>query len=217
MNAISMKNITMKFGSFKANDNINLVVKKGEIHALIGENGAGKSTLMSILFGLYKPSKGYVMINEEVVNISSPLMANKLGIGMVHQHFKLVENFTVLENILLNIEESNIFGLLTYKKAREKVELIMKKYGFEVKLNKKIINCSVAEQQRVEIIKMLYRDAEVLIFDEPTAVLSPIQINEFLKALIDLKNKGKTIIIITHKLGEIKQIADSGTVIRKGK
>ncbi|VEU69407.1 ABC transporter ATP-binding protein [Mycoplasmopsis californica] len=181
MYAVEMKNITKAFGSFKANDDITLRVKENTIHALIGENGAGKSTLMSILFGLYQPTSGKILINNHIVNINSPLKANLLGIGMVHQHFKLVEDFTVLENIVLNNEDAfgNIF--LDYSKAKKKLKELMEKYNFKIDLNKKIYNCSVAEQQRTEILKMLYRDSEILIFDEPTAVLSPNKLINSLK------------------------------------
>lgn len=217
MYAVEMRNITMAFGDFKANDDITLKVKKNSIHALIGENGAGKSTLMSVLFGLYNQTSGQILINEKIVDINSPLKANLYGIGMVHQHFKLVEDFTVLENIVLNVEDKVAGVFVSYSKARQQINEIMNKYGFNIDLNKKIYNCSVAEQQRVEILKMLYRDSDILIFDEPTAVLSPKQIDNFLDALLDLKSKGKTIIIITHKLDELKKVADTGTVIRLGK
>ncbi len=217
MNAIEMKNITMSFGSFKANDNISLSIKKGSVHAIIGENGAGKSTLMSILFGLYKQTKGEILINEVIAKIDSPQSANKLGIGMVHQHFKLVDDFTVLQNIVLNSEDVIGKTFVTYKKAREKVKEIMDEYNFKIDLNKKISNCSVAEQQRTEILKMLYKDSDILIFDEPTAVLSPQEITGFLKAIKNLQKKDKTIIIISHKLDEIKEVANEGTIIRGGK
>ncbi len=217
MNAIELNNITMKFDGFKANDNVTVHIEKNKIHAIIGENGAGKSTLMSVLFGLYKQTTGTIKINGIAKKISSPLVANELGIGMVHQHFKLIENFSVLENIVLNIEEVNKAGLISNKQARLKIEYLMKRYSFDLNLDKKISKCTVAEQQRTEILKMLYRNADILIFDEPTAVLTPIQIKEFLKALKNLKEQGKTIIIITHKLDEVKKIADNGTVMRAGK
>ena len=217
MNAIELNNITMQFGNFKANDDVTMHVKQNEIYAIIGENGAGKSTLMSVLFGLYKQTSGTIRINGKTEEINSPLKANQLGVGMVHQHFKLVEDFTVLENIILNIENTNKIGLLSSKEARKKITNLMKKYKFQVDLDKKISKCTVAEQQRTEILKMLYRNANILIFDEPTAVLTPLQIEEFLKALKNLKEQGKTIILITHKLDEIKAVADSGTVIRAGK
>ncbi|TCG11462.1 ABC transporter ATP-binding protein [Mycoplasma todarodis] len=217
MNAIELNNITMQFGNFKANENVTMHVKQNEIYAIIGENGAGKSTLMSVLFGLYKQTSGTIRINGKTEEINSPLKANELGVGMVHQHFKLVEDFSVLENITLNIEDTNKIGLLSNKEARRKVMNLMEKYNFQVDLDKKISKCTVAEQQRTEILKMLYRNANILIFDEPTAVLTPLQIEEFLKALKNLKAQGKTIILITHKLDEIKAVADSGTVIRAGK
>ncbi len=217
MNAIEMRNITMTFGTFKANDNLSLKVEKGSVHAIIGENGAGKSTLLSILFGLYKQTKGEIYVNDVLVDIDSPQAANKLGIGMVHQHFKLVDDFTVLQNIVLNSEDKIAKMFVTYKKARQKVEELMRRYKFGIDLNKKIANCSVAEQQRTEILKMLYKDSDILIFDEPTAVLSPQQITEFLKAIKHLQKQGKTIIIISHKLEELKEVADNATVIRHGK
>ena len=215
--SIEMKNITMAFGTFKANDNINLIIERGEIHALIGENGAGKSTLMSVLFGFYKQTSGTISVNGKLVNIDSPLKANQLGIGMVHQHFKLVDDFTVMENILLNKEEVKHKIFIDYSDSRKKIEEIMDTYHFVIDLDKKVEDCTVAEQQRIEILKMLYSDSEILIFDEPTAVLSPLQIEKFLIALLDLKSKGKTIILISHKLDELKKVADRGTVIRKGK
>lgn len=214
-NIIEMRNISMIFGKFKANDNINLFIKKNEIHAIIGENGAGKSTLMSILFGLYQPSSGSITIDGKKVVMSSPLEASRLKIGMVHQHFKLVETFSILDNIILNNEKSK-WGFIDRQEARQKITALMKKYHFEVDLDKKVINATVAEQQRTEILKILFRDSEILIFDEPSAVLTPQQIDEFLKAVVNLKNLGKTIIIITHKLDELKKVADRGTIIRKG-
>ena len=214
--AIEMKNITMVFGTFKALDGVNLSIKKGEVHALIGENGAGKSTLMSVLFGLYKQTSGNIYINDEIVNIDSPNIANDLGIGMVHQHFKLVETFTAFENIILTEEKTKV-GILSNKDARKKIESLMKKFHFEVDLDKLVSKCSVAEQQRIEILKMLFKDADILIFDEPTAVLTPKQIDGFLDALKDLNKKGKTIILISHKLDELKKVANRGTIIRRGK
>lgn len=214
--AIEMNNITMQFGDFKANDNITFKVKKGEIHALIGENGAGKSTLMSVLFGMYQPTHGKIFVNGIEVEIKDPIHANKMGIGMVHQHFKLVETFTIFENITMNVEET-IFDVIKTKNSRQKIEFIMKKYNFYVDLDKLTSEATVAEQQRTEILKMLYRDSDILIFDEPTAVLTPQQIDEFLDAILNLKKLGKTIIIISHKLDELKKVADAGTVIRRGK
>lgn len=215
-NAIEMKNISMVFDKFKANDNIDLFVRKNEIHAIIGENGAGKSTLMSILFGLYQPSSGSIAINGKKVEIKSPLQAEQLKIGMVHQHFKLVDTFSILDNIILNDEQTK-YGFITKKEARKKIVALMKKYHFQVDLDKKISQASVAEQQRTEILKILYRNSEILIFDEPSAVLTPQQIEELLEALLNLKKLGKTIIIISHKLDELKKVADRGTIIRKGK
>ncbi len=215
-NSIEMRNISMKFGKFKANDNVDLFVKKNEIHAIIGENGAGKSTLMSILFGLYQPTSGSITINNKKVEIKSPLEATRLKIGMVHQHFKLVETFSVLDNIILNDEQTK-YSFILKKEAKKKITALMEKYHFQVDLDKKISQCSVSEQQRTEILKILYRDSDILIFDEPSAILTPQQIEEFLKALLNLKKLGKTIIIITHKLDELKQVADRGTIIRKGK
>lgn len=215
-NAIEMKNISMIFGKFKANDNIDLIVKQNEIHAIIGENGAGKSTLMSILFGLYQPTSGSITIKGQKVAIKSPLHATNLKIGMVHQHFKLVDSFTIFDNIILNDEQTN-FGFIRKKEARIKLNAIMEKYHFHVNLDKKVSQATVAEQQRTEILKILYRDSDILIFDEPSAILTPQQIDEFLKALLNLKKLGKTILIISHKLDELKRVADRGTIIRKGK
>lgn len=214
--AIEMKNITMKFGDFKANDNVTFCVKEGDIHALIGENGAGKSTLMSILFGLYKPTIGNIFINGFEREVKNPIQATKYGIGMVHQHFKLVETFTIFENIILNVEDT-FLDIVQTKRARAKIQHIMDKYHFHVDLDMLVSDATVAEQQRTEILKMLYRDSNILIFDEPTAVLTPQQIDEFLDALINLKSFGKTIIIISHKLDELKKVADAGTIIRRGK
>lgn len=214
--AIEMNNITMKFGNFKANDDVTLKVKTGEVHALIGENGAGKSTLMSVLFGLYQPTHGKIFVNGVEKEIKNPIEANKMGIGMVHQHFKLVDTFTLFENIILNAENT-IAGFIRPQGARAKVEFIMKKYNFFVDLDKTTSEATVAEQQRTEILKMLYRDSNILILDEPTAVLTPQQIDEFLDAILNLQKLGKTIIIISHKLDELKKVANSGTVIRRGK
>ena len=212
---IEMKNICKQFGTLKANDNVQLKVKKGEIHALLGENGAGKSTLMSILFGLYQPDSGQILINNEEVNIKNPNDANRLKIGMVHQHFKLVEAFTVLENIVLGAEDTQ-YGFLSLNEARKKVTELSKKYKLNVNLNSLISEISVGMQQRVEILKMLYRDSEILIFDEPTAVLTPQEIQELINSIKGFSKEGKSIIIITHKLDEIKAVADRCTVLRKG-
>jgi len=213
---VEMCNITKEFPGIIANDNITLQLKKGEIHALLGENGAGKSTLMSVLFGLYRPEKGSIKINGEVVHIKDPNDANHHGIGMVHQHFQLVHNFTVLENIVLGVEDTD-HGFLSMKKARKKVEELSKKYHLNVDIDAYISNITVGMQQRVEILKMLYRDNDILIFDEPTAVLTPQEITELMKIMKGFANEGKSILFITHKLNEIKEVADRCTVLRKGK
>lgn len=212
-----MKNITKKFGDFVANDQINLTVHKGEIHALLGENGAGKSTLMNILYGLYQPTSGEIYIRGKKVDITDPNVAIKNGIGMVHQHFMLVEPFTVAENIVLGMEPTGFMGKMDMKKAVKDVEEISQKYGLRVNPNDKIYDISVGMQQRVEILKALYRGAEILILDEPTAVLTPQEIKELIVIMRSLTSQGKTIIIITHKLKEIKEAADYCTIIRRGK
>ncbi|SFA73218.1 MULTISPECIES: ABC transporter ATP-binding protein [unclassified Bacillus (in: firmicutes)] len=213
---VEMLNIRKEFPGIVANDNISLSLKKGEVHALLGENGAGKSTLMGVLFGMYQPEKGMIKVIGKEVKISNPNVANHLGIGMVHQHFKLVENFTVTENIILGSEP--LKGLvLDTEKAAKKIAELSKHYGLNVDPYAKIEDISVGMQQRVEIMKMLYREAEVLIFDEPTAVLTPNEIEELMKIMRNLINEGKSIIIITHKLKEIKAVADRCTVIRRGK
>jgi len=213
---IEMLHITKVFPGIVANDDITLQLKKGEIHALLGENGAGKSTLMSVLFGLYQAEKGEIKKNGEVVQISNPNDANRLGIGMVHQHFKLVEIFTVLENIILGVEP-NKMGFLQKKEAREKVVALSKKYGLYVDPDALVEKISVGMQQRVEILKMLYRDNEILIFDEPTAVLTPQEIDELMEIMRGFAKEGKSILFITHKLNEIMSVADRCTVLRKGK
>lgn len=213
---VEMLNITKRFPGIIANDNITLKLKKGEIHALLGENGAGKSTLMSVLFGLYQAEEGEIRKNGEVVKINNPNDANALGIGMVHQHFKLVEIFTVLENIILGVEP-NTAGFLKKKEAREKVIKLSEKYGLKVDPDALIEDITVGMQQRVEILKMLYRDNEILIFDEPTAVLTPQEIKELLQIMRDFAKEGKSILFITHKLNEIMEVADRCTVLRKGK
>lgn len=211
---VEMLNIRKEFPGIVANDNITLSLKEGEIHALLGENGAGKSTLMSILFGMYQPDSGTIRIHGKDVRISNPNVANKLGIGMVHQHFKLVHNFTVTENIILGMEPGIVVNV---KRAAERIKELSERYGLNVDPNAKIEDISVGMQQRVEILKMLYRNAEVLIFDEPTAVLTPQEIQELMKIMKSLVAEGKSIIIITHKLKEIKAVADRCTVIRRGK
>lgn len=213
---IEMLNITKKFPGIIANDNITLKLKKGEIHALLGENGAGKSTLMSVLFGLYQAENGVIRKNGEVVRINNPNDANALGIGMVHQHFKLVEIFTVLENIILGVEPNKL-GFLEKKEARKKVMELSKRYGLKVDPDALIEDITVGMQQRVEILKMLYRDNEILIFDEPTAVLTPQEIKELLQIMKGFAEEGKSILFITHKLNEIMEVADRCTVLRKGK
>lgn len=213
---IEMKNITKEFPGIIANDNITLNLKRGEVHALLGENGAGKSTLMSVLFGLYQAEKGEILKDGKVVKINNPNDANALGIGMVHQHFKLVEIFTVLENIILGVEP-NKMGFLQKAEARKKVVDLSEKYGLKVNPDAVIEKISVGMQQRVEILKMLYRENEILIFDEPTAVLTPQEIEELLQIMRGFAEEGKSILFITHKLNEIKAVADRCTVLRKGK
>ncbi|MBU1145248.1 MAG: ABC transporter ATP-binding protein [Firmicutes bacterium] len=213
---VEMINITKDFPGIRANDNVTLQLKKGEIHALLGENGAGKSTLMSILFGLYRPEEGIIKVRGEEVKIQNPNDANNYGIGMVHQHFKLVHNFTVTQNIILGFEDTK-FGFLKYDKAESKITKLSEQYNLKVDINALISNISVGMQQRVEILKMLYRDADILIFDEPTAVLTPQEIEELMGIMKGLAKEGKSIILITHKLNEIKIVADRCTVLRKGK
>lgn len=213
---IEMLNITKEFPGIKANDNVTLQLKKGEIHALLGENGAGKSTLMSILFGLYQPDSGIIKKNGKEVKINNPNDANALNIGMVHQHFKLVECFSVLDNIILGIEPTK--GLFLSKKgAREKVVELSDKYGLKVNPDALISDITVGMQQRTEILKMLYRENEILIFDEPTAVLTPQEIKELMKIMKNLAKEGKSILFITHKLNEIMEVADRCTILRKGR
>lgn len=213
---IEMINIVKKFPGIIANDNITLKLKRGEVHALLGENGAGKSTLMSVLFGLYQPDGGEIRKEGKVVQINNPNDANALGIGMVHQHFKLVEIFTVLENIILGVEP-NKMGFLQKKEARKKVMELSEKYGLKVNPDAYIQDITVGMQQRVEILKMLYRENEILIFDEPTAVLTPQEIKELLQIMRGFAEEGKSILFITHKLNEIMEVADRCTVLRKGK
>lgn len=213
---IEMLNITKEFPGIKANDNISLQLKKGEIHALLGENGAGKSTLMSVLFGLYQPEKGEIRKNGVKVNIKNPNDATALGIGMVHQHFKLVDVFTVLENIMLGAEP-NKFGFINRREARRRVDELTEKYGLKVDPNAIIEDITVGMQQRVEILKMLYRDNDILIFDEPTAVLTPQEIDELMVIMRGFADEGKSILFITHKLSEIMAVSDRCTVLRKGR
>ncbi|MCL6586896.1 MAG: ABC transporter ATP-binding protein [Anoxybacillus sp.] len=213
---IEMLNIRKVFGNFVANDNITLQVKKGEIHALLGENGAGKSTLMNVLFGLYQPDGGEIRVNGQPVKIANPNVANDLGIGMVHQHFMLVDTFTVTENIILGSEPTK-GGTIDIKRAEEQVRELSERYGLAVDPTAKISDISVGMQQRVEILKTLYRGAEILIFDEPTAVLTPQEIQELIQIMRALVREGKSIILITHKLKEIMEVCDRVTVIRRGK
>lgn len=233
--AIEMLGITKKFGNILANDHIDIRLKRGDILALCGENGAGKSTLMSILFGLHEPDEGTIKKDGKVVKITNPNDATRLHIGMVHQHFKLVDTFTVLQNIILGDEtlkeykgnlnifkkalnylNKHVFKVIDYKEARREVNEIIKQYDLQVDLDKKIRDISVEMQQKVEIIKMLYRKNDILIFDEPTAVLAEQEIHDFLKILINLKKEGKSIIFISHKLNEVFEVSDQITVIRKG-
>ena len=213
---IEMLHITKEFPGIKANDDITLQLRKGEVHALLGENGAGKSTLMSVLFGLYQPEEGKILKNGKEVAIRNPNDANALGIGMVHQHFKLVECFSVLDNIILGVEP-NKMGFLQKAEARKKVMALSEKYGLRVDPDALVSDISVGMQQRVEILKMLYRDNEILIFDEPTAVLTPQEIDELMQIMKNLAAEGKSILFISHKLAEIMAVADRCTVLRKGK
>lgn len=212
---VEMLEIRKQFGDFIANDNITLQLKKGEIHALLGENGAGKSTLMNVLFGLYQPEAGTIRVRGKEVKITDPNVANKLGIGMVHQHFMLVENFTVTENIILGSEPTKM-GIINIKDASKKVQALSEKYNLNVDPNAKIEDISVGMQQRVEILKTLYRGAEILIFDEPTSSLTPQEITELIQIMKRLIEEGKSIILITHKLKEIMEVSDRVTIIRKG-
>ncbi|MCR5501473.1 MAG: ABC transporter ATP-binding protein [Lachnospiraceae bacterium] len=211
-----MLNITKRFPGIIANDNVTLQLKRGEIHALLGENGAGKSTLMSVLFGLYQAEEGTIKKDGKTVEIKSPNDANALGIGMVHQHFKLVQCFTVLDNIILG-QETTQHGLLRKDLARKKILDLSEKYGLKVDPDALIEDITVGMQQRTEILKMLYRDNEILIFDEPTAVLTPAEIEELMKIMKNLANEGKSILFISHKLAEIMAVADRCTVLRRGK
>lgn len=215
--AVEMTAITKKFGDFVANEEINLTVHKGEVHALLGENGAGKTTLMNILYGLLTPTSGSIKINGKSLNITKPNIAIANGIGMVHQHFMLVETFSVTENIILGNEPTKGFGMVDLQKAEQEVRRLSEKYGLTVDPKALIQDLSVGSEQRVEILKTLYRGAEILIFDEPTAVLTPLEIQELVVIIRNLTKAGKSIIIITHKLSEIKQVADYCTIIRRGR
>lgn len=215
-NVIEMREITKVFGEFVANDKINLELRKGEIHALLGENGAGKSTLMNMLAGLLEPTSGEIVVNGQVVKLDSPSKAASLGIGMVHQHFMLVEAFTVAENIILGSELTKN-GVLDIARASREILELSERYGLAVDPSAKVADISVGAQQRVEILKTLYRGADILIFDEPTAVLTPSEIDELMAIMKNLVKEGKSIILITHKLDEIRAVSDRVTVIRRGK
>ena len=214
--AVEMIDVVKKFGDFTANDRISLTVHRGEVHALLGENGAGKTTLMNCLYGLYRPTEGVIRVNGEEVAITDPNVAIRHGIGMVHQHFKLVEPFSVAENIVLGLEPTGALGILDMAEAERQVAEISERYGLMVDPQSRIEDISVGSQQRVEILKALYRGAEILILDEPTAVLTPSEIKELITIIDNLTSEGKSIIIITHKLHEIKQVADYCTIIRRG-
>ncbi len=215
MYVIETKNLTKRFGDFTANNNINLQVKKGDIHAIVGENGAGKSTLMNMLYGLLQPTEGEIHVKGKKTKITNPKDAIAMGIGMVHQHFKLVPSFTVYENILLGDEITK--GIKINKKEEiNRIDKLIKEYGYDIDSKSKIQDISIGTEQKVEILKMLYRDVDIIILDEPTAVLTPQEVDELLDNLQELKASGKTIIIITHKLNEVKRCSDKITVIRKG-
>jgi len=214
--AFEMLNITKRFPGIIANDNVTLQVKQGEIHAILGENGAGKSTLMCVLLGMYQPDEGKICIGGKEVKIGNPNDANKYRIGMVHQHFKLVHNFTALENIVLGVEPTK-HGALNLEKARKKLEELIGRYGLKADLDTINSDMTVGMQQRVEILKMLYRDNDILIFDEPTAVLTPQEVSELMLIIRNLVKEGKSIVFISHKLGEIMEIADRCSVLWKGK
>ncbi|MCD6442972.1 MAG: ATP-binding cassette domain-containing protein, partial [Thermotogae bacterium] len=214
---IRMERITKIFPGVIANDNIDFSIEEGEIHALVGENGAGKTTLMRILHGELKPDSGKIYINGKETEITDPRTAIRLGIGMVHQHFMLIPSLTVLENIILGEEPMAKFDFLDYRSAKNMIRNILNRYGFELNLNSRIMNISVGEQQKVEIIKLLYRNAEVLIFDEPTSVLTPQEVESLFEIFRRLKYEKKSIVFITHKLEEVMKIADRITVLKSGK
>ena len=218
---IEMNHITKRFPGIVANDDVSIKVKKGEIYALLGENGAGKSTLMSMLFGMYEPDEGEIIIRGQKVKILSPSHATELNIGMVHQHFKLVSNYTIAENIIMGMEpvkkHLGFIRSVDLKKANQEILELSRKFGLEVDPTKVIEEVNVSIQQRVEIVKMLYREAEILIFDEPTAVLTPQEIEFLLEIIKGLRKDGKTIILITHKLEEIKKVADRCAILCRGK
>jgi ABC-type uncharacterized transport system ATPase subunit len=213
---IEFKNISKKFGDFFANEEITFPILPNTVHSLIGENGAGKTTLMKILFGIYKQDSGQICLNGNPVSFKNPLDAIKNNIGMVHQHFELIDDFTALENIVLGDEESD-YGFLNLNKSRKILIDLIAKYNLGINLDDKVCNISISEKQKIELLKLLYRESEILIFDEPTAVLSPIEVEEFFKIIRRFKEEGKTILLITHKLNEIKELSDRVTVLRKGK
>jgi general nucleoside transport system ATP-binding protein len=216
MNIIEFNNITKVFGKLIANDDISFFIKKNSVHCIVGENGAGKSTLMKILFGVYIQDKGEIIVNGSEVKFNSPLDAIKCKIGMLHQHFMLIDDFTVLENVILGSELTNKVKL-DFDKSKKILSEYIEKYNLDLSLDKKISELSISEQQKVEILKLLYRNSDIIIFDEPTAVLSPIEVIEFFKIIFQFKIEGKTIILITHKLNEVKEISDYVTVLRRGK
>jgi general nucleoside transport system ATP-binding protein len=217
LSLIEFINISKKFAGVSANDNINLQIQQGEIHAIVGENGAGKTTLMKILYGMYKPDTGSIIINEKEINLINPSKAIESGIGMVHQHFMLIPTMTVLENIILGYENSSKIGTINFENCRKYVNEIIKPLGIKFNLNEKVINLPLSQQQKLEIIKLLYRKSNILILDEPTAVLTPQEIDDLFSTLKELKETGKTILIITHKLKEIFDISDRVSVLRHGK
>lgn len=216
-NVLELRHITKIFPGIKANDDISLTLRKGEVHALLGENGAGKSTLMSMVSGLYQPDEGEILLNGKKVNIKDPHQASDLGIGMVHQHFMLVGVFTALENIILGVEPTNKLGFIRPKEARQKLVDLCNKFNFNINLDEKVDDMSVGEQQKVEILKMLFKDSNILIFDEPTAVLTPQEIDDLMVSIRNLAKEGKSILFISHKLDEIMKVTDRVTILRKGK
>ncbi len=215
MEIVEFKNITKKFGNIKANDNITLAIKENSVHCIIGENGAGKSTLMKILFGVFKPDDGEIFIRGEKVNFKSSLDAIKLKIGMLHQHFMLIDNFTILENVILGAEKSKNYWI-DFLSAKKKLNSIINKYNLNLNIDEYISELNISEKQKVELLKLLYRDSEIIILDEPTAVLTPIELIEFFNIINNFKQEGKTIILITHKLSEVKEVSDKVSVLRKG-
>lgn len=216
MNIIEFSNITKKFGNLTANDNISFAVRKNSVHCIVGENGAGKSTLMKILFGSYRQDSGKMKVNGKDVSFSSPLDAIANGIGMLHQHFMLIDDFTVMENVILGSEKTRNIRI-DFEESRRILEEYIKKYNLDLNLDKKISELSISEQQKVEILKLLYRNSDLIIFDEPTAVLSPVEVLEFFKIIFQFKVEGKTIILITHKLNEVREISDYVSVLRRGR